>query len=116
MTFDSFLAFPPHVLGISAFVLALILVFIGIFLVPGIRFWFLLRRINAQLKTIKVERRWGDLGEVFKPDTTLAHLWSQYKETLHEQKQLNAQTGVIEVIALRSSYPCSAFDSQLISK
>ena len=41
----------------------------------------------------------------------LAHLWSEYQETLHKQRVTNPQTGVEEVTAIRSTLPAESFFS-----
>jgi len=37
--------------------------------------------------------------------------WQEFKETLHEQKEVNARTGVYETVAVRSTVPAEAFFS-----
>lgn len=111
MTIPFILAIPSHILIILALVIALAMTFVWKFLSPGIKFWRLLTRINLRLKAIKEtsSRKWSDFEEVFETDTTLSHLWGEYRQTLHEQKQLNAQSGALEVTAVRSTAPAEMF-------
>lgn len=57
---------------------------------------------------------------MFNRGKLISHLWVEYKETLHEQRSLNSQTGIEELVAIRSTMPAEALfnpsilvDSQL---
>lgn len=109
MTLDSISVLPPHVLILLAIVLALTGVFVWQFVVPGVKFWFFLKRTNLKLQKIVDARSWVELDGVFNADTTLAHLWNEYQQTLHDQKQLNVQTGSLTIAARRATMQAEVF-------
>ncbi len=71
---------PLQVLVIAAFLAALTLLFIGLYLAPGLRFQVTIGRVLTRLRAIHKADD-VDSGEVFADDKTLNHLWQEYKHT-----------------------------------
>ena len=74
--------------------------------------WLRLRGLKKNLKAFKQENfleyptKWfNKRGKLFN------HLWTEYEQTLHEQRKFNPQTGVEELIAIRSTTPAEMFFS-----
>ena len=51
----------------------------------------------------------GDIKKVFARDKRLAHLWSEYQDTLHVQRE--QQDGQMKIVAVRSTVPAEAYFS-----
>jgi MotA/TolQ/ExbB proton channel family len=66
-----------------------------------------LGRLLRRLRKVKDAR--ADFSKIFLIDKTLAHLWREYRHTLHEQRQVNSQTGQQETVALRATVPADTF-------
>lgn len=101
---------PVQVQVIAVILAVLTLLFLGLYVTPGLAFRIKIGRLLANLKTIK-ETKDSDPTEVFASDKTLVHLWQEYRDTLHVQKEVNPRTGVQEVINLRSTVPAETFFS-----
>jgi hypothetical protein len=86
--------------------------------------WFLVRyvayglaqrfKLNQAIRALReaVEKEPKTFASIFERDKKLAHLWREYEETLHEQKELNSQTGTYEVTKYRSTVPAEVFFSR----
>lgn len=103
---------PIHAIIIAAFIIVLFLSFIIFYCIPALFLWVRLRGLKKNLKAFKQKRlldypsKWFDKrGKLFN------HLWTEYKQTLHEQYRFNLQTGVEELIAIRSTTPAEMFFS-----
>lgn len=85
----------------------LTLFFVVFFLMRGtwlrVKLWRLTRRLRKSKTTTT------DFSKIFSLDKTLAHLWREYRHTLHEQRNINPQTGSQELIALRATVPAETF-------
>jgi hypothetical protein len=70
----------------GAIILALALSFLLFFVIPAFRLVFKLARI---VKALHTKNSWSvaDLRILFRVDATLSHLWNEFYETLHEQKE-----------------------------
>lgn len=80
-------------------------------------FWFLVpaaRQSSRLGKAIKALEAATDrtAGAAVGKLPGIAHLWNEYSDTLHEQRELNPQTGQFEVTKIRSSVPAEAFFTQ----
>jgi hypothetical protein len=92
---------------IGGMLLVLTLIFVNLFLVRGIYFRLKLGLLTRRLR--KIVSPTADLTKIFSVDKTMAHLWREYRSTLHEQKEVNPKTGSKELIALRATVPAEAF-------
>src|SRR5471030_1249371 len=79
-----------------------VLAFVVWFIVPAIRHWFLLRGIQLRLRDL-TDSAPGSLTEIFAVDARLAHLWREYRDTLHTQT--DDEGGHAKVVAVRSTVP-----------
>lgn len=87
----------------------LVLGFIFLFLLPGILHWFRLRKILSGLLAFKSPTPPGDIKKLFAGDKRLAHLWSEFQDTLHIQREERA--GQMKIVAVRLTVPAEAYFS-----
>jgi ABC-type transporter Mla subunit MlaD len=82
--------------------------FIALFCWPA---WKVSRRLKRAFQAIKSDRLSGslDIGQAFGEHEQLKHPWSEFRETLHEERSNNAVTGVVDIIALRATVPAATF-------
>jgi hypothetical protein len=85
----------------------LVLSFIGFFLIPSIRHWRQLRRALEHIKSLPKDASMDELQRVFLRDRRLAHLWSEYADSLHTQ--FATRNGLQVVVAVRSTMPAEAY-------
>lgn len=97
-----------HVYIVALFLAVSVLLFLALFLFPGLRQVLQLRRVITGLQDLEGKQSIA-LEPVFQGDKVLEHLWKEFKETLHQQKELNPSSGQFEVIAERSTIPAEAF-------
>lgn len=97
-----------HVYIVASFLAVSVLLFLALFLFPGLRQVLQLRRVITGLQDLEGKQSIA-LEPVFQGDKVLEHLWKEFKETLHQQKELNPSSGQFEVIAERSTIPAEAF-------
>lgn len=110
--FNPFKGVPPPLLGTGLVLIILIAAFLIRFLVPGL---FHFRRLGAIQQALKglSSNNTGELKRVFAADARLAHLWKEYQETTHAQKE--DRDGLSVVIAVRSTVPAETyFNSQYV--
>ncbi len=103
---------PIHAIIIATFIIILFLSFIFFYCIPALFLWIRLIGLKKNLKAFKQEKfleyptKWfNKRGKLFN------HLWTEYEQTLHEQRKFNPQTGVEELIAIRSTTPAEMFFS-----
>lgn len=102
--------FPWIPVAVGLALLACLVTFVLYFFLPA-------RALDRTLKDIiqKVElaREAGErqLGSCFEGDRLLAGIWSEFRETLHTQKALDASTGEMAEVAIRSTVPAEFFFS-----
>lgn len=100
---------PIHLKLTGGALLFLALVFVVFFLVPSVIHWYRLRRILNALATLKRPTPPSDIKKFFARDKRLAHLWSEYEDTLHVQREL--QDGQMKIVAVRSTIPAESYFS-----
>jgi len=82
------------------------LFFLTRFVVPAIWIWCRLRGVIRRLRLLKgTEIR--DPAPIFARGKTLSHLWTEYRETLHEQREFDPNTGTFKPTVLRSTVPAA---------
>lgn len=109
MTF--FQTLPTSAQIVAVLLLALFFAFITLFLLPSITQHLKLRRLNRALAAAD-KQDIKALSTLFENDDTLAHLWREYRDTLHPQKELNVQTASYDVVRYRSTIPAEAIFSR----
>lgn len=79
----------------------------------GVRHWFRLGGILASVSAFKEKAPPSEFKKLFAKDKRLAHLWSEYDDSLHVQKE--ESDGQMRVVAVRSTIPAEAyFSSQYV--
>lgn len=114
MNLQSILATAPTpVLATGAVLAFLILVFLTVFLVPGILHWNRLRSIQKDIKRFNSKNSASEFKKVFARDLRLAHLWKEYQDSLHIQRE--ERDGQLTIIATRATAPAELyFNSQFV--
>jgi hypothetical protein len=100
---------PVHLQVTGGLLVLLLLVFIFLFLVPGLFHWFRLRKILSGLLAFKSPTPPGEIKKLFARDKRLTHLWAEFQDTLHIQKEERA--GQMQVVAVRLTVPAEAYFS-----
>jgi hypothetical protein len=95
--------------GILAFVFIL---FLALFLVPALYQSWKLGRFKKRLEKAD-GKDLDELSELFKSDKILSHLWKEFRDTLHEQKDLDA-SGSYQITAIRQTVPAETYFSEQI--
>jgi ABC-type transporter Mla subunit MlaD len=109
----SVLGGPLYLKVTSAILLALVIIFFVFFLGRGLWHWFKLGKILAGIKRLSPESRPDVYRILFASDKRLVHLWDEYEDTLHEQKE--ERGGVSRTIAWRATLPSETyFNSQYV--
>ncbi len=91
---------------IAGVLLVLAISFVFLFWTPA---WLVGRQLRRVTKGVSGGPVSADLAQVFEPYGRLRHLWSEFRETLHEEKTVNSRTGMSEVVALRATVPAEMF-------
>lgn len=114
MNLQSILATAPTpVLATGAVLAFLILVFVTVFLAPGVLHWNRLRAIQKKIKRFDSKNSASEFKKVFARDKRLAHLWKEYQDSLHIQRE--ERDGQLTVIATRATVPAELyFNSQFV--
>lgn len=84
----------------------LLLSFIAFFCIPA---WSVGRQLSRATKHVARALQSEDLAPAFEPHRQLRHLWSEFRETLHDERQIDSRTGFSEVVALRATVPAEMF-------
>jgi ABC-type transporter Mla subunit MlaD len=97
----------PHLLVTGGILSALALSFFVFFFLPGVFLSWKLRKILKGIKSFGDQASPEDFKELFSKDRRIAHLWSEYQESLHEQYE--EQDGQLKVVAVRSTITADTF-------
>ena len=101
---------PTPVLITGTVLTVLVLAFVLFFLLPGIRHWFHLWGIQRRIDRIDPKQlAVTELKKAFARDKRLAHLWKEYHESLHQQRE--ERDGQLIVTAARATTPAEMFFS-----
>lgn len=114
MNFQTFLATTPApVLATGGVLTVLILVFLTIFLLPGTLHWVRLNDLQRRIKKFDSKNPSTEFQKVFSNDKRLAHLWKEYQDSLHIQRE--ERDGQMVVLATRATVPAELyFNSQFV--
>lgn len=103
----------PHLLITGGVLVGLVLIFLFVFLAPGVIHWFRLGNILRGLRKLTPTASPAEFRTVFSRDRRLSHLWKEYQDSLH--KQYADEDGQDVVVAVRSTVPSEAwFSSQFM--
>jgi hypothetical protein len=101
------LTLPTHLLVAAGLLAALVLSFVVFFLIPAIAHWFRLRHLQAGIGALPGRTPPGEFRRLFAPDSRLAHLWKEYQDSLHVQRE--ERDGQMQAVAVRSTLPAETF-------
>jgi len=104
-----FIVGAPLIIQMVAGILALLsALFIARFLIPAVFILFRLGNVGRRLRRLKrTEDR--DPTPIFARGKTLTHLWAEYRDTLHEQREFDPAAGKFRPTVLRSTVPAATF-------
>jgi len=105
---------PTPVLATGGVLTLLVVLFLAVFLLPGILHWFRLRRILRRIAAVDGKQlAIVELKKVFASDKRLAHLWKEYQESLHLQRE--ERDGQMHLKSARATMPAEMFfNSQFV--
>ena len=114
MNFQALLSSTPTSVVVTGAVLVFLLVaFVGFFLFPGVLHWFRLRGVQSRLAKLDAKTSMADLKKVFSQDRWLAHLWKEYQDSLHIQRE--ERDGQMVVKAVRATLPAEMhFNGEIV--
>ncbi|MFZ1665128.1 MAG: anti-phage ZorAB system protein ZorA, partial [Flavobacteriales bacterium] len=103
---------PSHAIIIFILICILFLFFLFLYFIPAISLGRKLGGLKKDLEVFKQENLLEYPSKLFdKRGKLFNHLWTEYEQTLHKQRRINPQTGVEELIAIRSTAPAEMFFS-----
>jgi hypothetical protein len=100
---------PVHLQVTGGFLLLLVIIFLVLFLLPAILHWRRLSTIHSGLLALSGPTPPATIQKLFAGDRRLAHLWSEYQDTLHVQRE--ERDGQLRVVAVRSTTSAEAYFS-----
>lgn len=98
---------PLHLLVTAGLLALLVLAFIAAFLLPGLWHWVRLRRLHRDLQRFELRTPPGEFRKLFARDARLAHLWKEFQDSLHVQRE--ERDGQTVAVAVRSTLPAETF-------
>ena len=104
---------PTTVLATGGVLAVLVLTFLLMFLAPGLLHWFRLRSIQRRVSKFETKNYSAEFRKVFAKDKRLAHLWKEFQDSLHVQRE--ERDGQMVVRAVRATVPAEMyFNDQLV--
>lgn len=94
-------------LVVAAGLIALLLSYLRYFLLRGVRHWWRLRRIQAQISKFQTKNDTTAFRKVFAEDQRLSHLWKEYQESLHIQRE--ERDGQLRTLSVRATVPAELY-------
>lgn len=104
---SEFLNVATHLLVTGGLLSLLVLGFLALFLVPGIIHWFRLRNILVSIGSLEAKTTPSEFKKLFIRDKQLSHLWAEYSESLHTQRE--ERDGQMHVLAVRSTIAAETY-------
>lgn len=96
-----------HLLATGGLLSLLVLGFLALFLLPGVIHWFRLGKILSGVESFEAKTPPGEFKKLFARDKPLAHLWAEYQESLHVQRE--ERDGQMQVVAVRSTIAADTY-------
>ena len=106
---SSVLGGPLYLKVTSVILVALVILFFALFFVRGLWHWIRLGKILTGIKALDAKTPPELYRALFEKDSRLAHLWDEYVDTLHEQKE--ERGGLSRTIAWRATLPSETYFS-----
>jgi hypothetical protein len=101
------------VLATGSVLAFLVLIFVVVFLLPGVRHWFRLRAIQRRIGKFGTKDVAIEFKKVFATDKRLTHLWKEYQDSLHIQRE--ERDGQMVPVSIRATLPAEIyFNSQYV--
>lgn len=104
---DLVAAQPLHLLVPGALLALLVLAFLGAFLVPGLLHWWRLARLQRALHAFPPRTPPGEFRRLFARDARFAHLWKEFQDSLHVQRE--SRDGQRVPVTVRATLPAETF-------
>ena len=101
---------PIHTVIIGGILMFFVLLFVIRFLIPAIYQNWKLGSYTKKVEGLDKAHLDG-LSELFSKDKILDHLWKEFRDTLHEQKDLDA-SGTYHTTAIRQTVPAEMYFSE----
>lgn len=96
-----------HLLVTGGLLGVLFIAFFIFFLLPGLIHWFRLKKIFLAIESFEAKTTPSNFKKLFAGDKQLAHLWTEFQDTLHEQRE--ERDGQMHLNAVRSTVAADAF-------
>ncbi|KJJ99150.1 TerC family integral membrane protein [Burkholderiaceae bacterium 26] len=114
MSVQAFLASAPTAVLVTGTVLAVLIgIFFVLFLAPALAHWNRLRAVQSRIARFETKDYPAEFKKAFAGDEQLTHLWKEYQESLHVQRE--ERDGQMVVRAVRSTAPAELyFNSQVV--
>jgi hypothetical protein len=103
---DFILGAPLIIKVVIGVLIWLAVMFVFLFVIKAIYIWIQLSVLSNKLHGIK-ETTDGIFAATFSGNKLIAHLWKEYRDTLHEQREFDPE-GKLKPIVLRSTIPAAA--------
>ena len=104
---------PIPVLAAGVMLALLVAIFFLLFLLPGLLHWFQLRRVEHRIGKFETKDYVAEFKKVFAGDRLLAHLWKEYQDSLHFQRE--ERDGQMHITSVRATVPAEMyFSSQIV--
>lgn len=100
---------PLSVLVTGSLIAGLSIAFITVFLIPGMLHLARLRKIKKRIAGFEKADAVAQFANVFSVDKRMAHLWTEFRESLHDQE--DERDGQMVVVASRSTVPAEMYFS-----
>lgn len=98
---------PLHLLFAGGLLASLVLAFLGFFLLPGLVHWARLRGLQRALARFELRTPPGEFRKLFSRDARLAHLWKEFQDSLHVQRE--ERDGQMVPVTVRATLPAETF-------
>jgi hypothetical protein len=100
---------PTSVLITGSFIAVLCMSFFAVFFIPGILHLVRLRKIKRRVASFSKTDAVAQFAAVFSIDNRLSHLWTEFRESLHDQEE--ERDGQMVVAKSRSTVPAEIYFS-----
>lgn len=114
MNLQTFLATASvPVIATGATLAFLVVIFFLSFLMPGLLRWFQLRKVQHRISEFGTKNYVEEFKKIFAEDRRLAHLWKEYQDSLHFQRE--ERDGQMYIKSVRATAPAEMyFNSQVV--
>lgn len=88
---------------------SVLIFFVVCFVAFAIRATIIWSQLSSVASRLRRLSKVGDKnpGPVFATNKTLSHLWTEFRDTLHEQREFDSSTGELKPSVMRSTVPAA---------